>query len=98
MEVDDTAEPLPPLDEELFTRHERVFRGKPVRCDPQGIKRGVVDIGPVETAHDLQRLHAGRCKDLPVSIPPRGCREERMRHGAEEGRDDRLIEVVRHLA
>jgi hypothetical protein len=70
VEFDDTTQPLPPLDEKLLARHERVLRREPVCRDPQGIKRGVVDIGSVETAHDLQRLHAGRCKDLPVSIPP----------------------------
>jgi hypothetical protein len=98
VEFDDTAQPLPPLDEELFARHERVLRGEPVRRDPQGVKRGIVDVGPVEAAHDLQRLHAGRCKNLLVPVPSRRRREERVRHGAEQGCDDRLVEVVRHLA
>lgn len=97
VEFDDASQPLAPLDDELPAGHVRVLRAQPIRGDPQSIERGAVDIGPVQSAHDLQRLHAARRQDLPVSVSPRWRREERVRHGAEPGRDDRPVAVLNAL-
>ena len=88
----DPAQPRPALDQELVGGQERVFRTQPVGHDPQPVQRGLIQVGTLQPADQLQRVHARHGQDLGLGVSLWSDREHRVRHGAEHRRDDRLVE------
>ena len=95
LEGDDPAEPRPAFGQELVAGHERVLRAQPVRHDPQAVQGGLIQVRPLEAAHQLQGVHAGDGQDVGVGVALGRHREHRVRHRAERLRDDRLVELLR---
>ena len=59
LERDDPAKPRPAFDQELVARHERVLRTQAISHDPQAVQGGLIQVRPLEAAHQLQGVHAG---------------------------------------
>ena len=58
------------------------------------VDRGLIQVRPLQAAHQLQGVHAGHRQDVSVGIALRRHREHRVRDRAERRRDDRLIELL----
>ena len=94
LEGDDPAKPCPAFDQELVAGHERVLRAQPVSHDPQAVEGGLIQVRPLEAAHQLQGVHAGDGQDVSVGVALGRHREHRVRDRAERRRDDRLVELA----
>ena len=94
LECGDPAQPGPPFDQELISGHVRVLRAQPVGHDPQAVERGLVQVGTLQPADQLQRVHARHGQHIGLGVTLRRDREHRVRHRAERRRDDRLVELL----
>jgi hypothetical protein len=88
------AQPGAAFGQELIGGHERVLRAQPVCHDAQSVECGRVKVGPLQPAHQLQRVHACHGQDIAVGVPPRCDREHRVGNCAERLGNDRLVELL----
>src|SRR5690242_9711291 len=62
------AEPRSALDEQLLWGLVRVVQAQCVRGDTQPVRRCLVDVGPLQPADQLQRVHPGGSEQLRVGV------------------------------
>ncbi len=77
LEPDDAGQPRLALDEQLVGGHVGVLAGEPVRRDPQGVERGLVDVALAQPGDDVDGVHAADLEDLGPAVASSALGEER---------------------